>query len=109
MAMGRKGERAKGRNGDGATAAATKWLNRIAQGFSPGYDSQCGCALKAPPAPRPRGAIPNRRSTPTLQYSITPRGRIRGRGRRASRGRASSLHEKKAPGGPGAFRGSNNV
>jgi hypothetical protein len=33
MAMGRKGERAKGRNGDGATAAATKWLNRIAQGF----------------------------------------------------------------------------
>jgi hypothetical protein len=29
--------------------------------------------------PRTRGAIPNWRSTPTLQYSITPRGRIRGR------------------------------
>jgi NAD(P)-dependent dehydrogenase (short-subunit alcohol dehydrogenase family) len=58
-------------------------------------------ALKALPTPRTRGAIPNWRSTPTLppatlrvamragQYSITPRGRIRGRGRRR-RGRERS-------------------
>jgi len=38
-------------------------------------------SLKALPTPRTRGAIPNWRSTPTLQYSITPRCRIRGRRR----------------------------
>ena len=47
-------------------------------------------ALKAPPTPRTRGAIPNWRSTPTLQYSITPRGRSRGRGRRRGRERSAS-------------------
>ena len=47
-------------------------------------------ALKAPPTPRTRDdAIPNWRSTPTLQYSITPRGRIRGRGRRRGRERSA--------------------
>jgi hypothetical protein len=35
------------------------------------------------------GAIPTRRSTPTLHYSITPRGRIRGRGRRRVRERSA--------------------
>ena len=49
-------------------------------------------ALKAPPTPRTRDdAIPNWRSTPTLQYSITPRGRIRGRGRERSASRAVFL------------------
>jgi hypothetical protein len=28
---------------------ATKWHNRIAQGFSPGYDNEFGCALKGRP------------------------------------------------------------
>src|SRR5258708_7002835 len=40
--------------------------------------------LSAPPT-RYAGAIRTWRSTPTLQYSITPRGRIRGRGRRRVR------------------------
>src|SRR5260221_8574266 len=34
------------------------------------------------PNPADAGAVPNWRSTRKLQYSITPRGRIRGRGRR---------------------------
>jgi hypothetical protein len=68
-----------------------KWRHRIAQGFSPGSGPN-EIALKALPTPRTRGAIPDWRSTPILQYSITPRGRIRGRRRRgrersASRGR----------------------
>jgi len=46
-------------------------------------------ALKAPPTPRKRGAIPTGRNTPVLQNSITPltrnRGRGRGRERSASR------------------------
>jgi hypothetical protein len=38
-ASGRVGETEKRRKGEwGDTAIATKWLNRIAQGFSPGYD-----------------------------------------------------------------------
>jgi hypothetical protein len=83
-------------------AIATKWLNKIAQGFfSPGYDNERGCALKAFPTPRTRGAIPNWRSTPTLQYSITPRGRIRGRGRRRGRERSASRgRPNKIPGVP---------
>jgi hypothetical protein len=67
-----------------------KWRHRIAQGFSPGSCPN-EIALKALPAPRPRGAIPNRRSTPTLQYSITPRGRIRGRGRERSASRGQPM------------------
>ena len=43
--------------------------------------------LRLPPfehLPRYAGAIRTWRSTPTLQYSITTRGRIRGRGRRSA-------------------------
>src|SRR5258707_11180309 len=40
-------------------------------GFSPGYARHRGCALKGRPTRRTRGAIPNWRSTPTLQYSNT--------------------------------------
>jgi hypothetical protein len=72
---------------------APKGPEIIAQGFNPGLTAMKGRTLKALPTPRTRGAIPNWRSTPTLppatlrvamragQYSITPRGRIRGRGR----------------------------
>jgi hypothetical protein len=56
-----------GRWGDGATAAATKWLNRITQGFSPGYDSHCGCALKGRPNSADAGC-----NSDTTQNSITP-------------------------------------
>jgi hypothetical protein len=67
---------------------APKGQEDSARGFNPGYGKPRGAALKVLPTPRTRGAIPNWRSTPTLQYSITPRGRIRGRGRR--RGRSAS-------------------
>jgi hypothetical protein len=33
----------------GETAIATKWLKRIAQGFSPGFVEDHGCALKGRP------------------------------------------------------------
>jgi hypothetical protein len=46
-AMRRYGDAADG--ADGADALATKWLNRIAQGFSPGFDRHRGCALKGRP------------------------------------------------------------
>ncbi len=59
---------------------APKGQEDSARGFNPGYGK-----LKVLPTPRTRGAIPNWRSTPTLHYSITPRGRLRGRERRASR------------------------
>jgi len=59
-------------------------------GLQPWVNFTKGHALKALPTPRTRGAIPNWRSTPTLQYSITPRGRIRRRGRRRGRERSVS-------------------
>ena len=52
MAIERRMAGAKRRYGDaadGADALATKWLNRIAQGFSPGFDRHRGCALKGRP------------------------------------------------------------
>jgi hypothetical protein len=70
-----------GREPEGFTA---KRLQNLAQGFNPGLVVSARCALKASPTSRSRGAIPNWRSTPTLQYSITPRDRIRGRGRERS-------------------------
>jgi hypothetical protein len=43
-----RSETANGRMG--VWANATRWHNRIAQGFfSPGYDNEFGCALKARP------------------------------------------------------------
>jgi hypothetical protein len=33
----------------GDAAIATKWLNRVALGFSPGYGHQLRCALKGRP------------------------------------------------------------
>jgi hypothetical protein len=87
--------------------SAPKGQQNSAQGFNPGFNPGLGyekkCALKALPTPRTRGAIPNCRSTPTLppatlrvamragQYSITPRGRIRGRGRRRGQPARRSL------------------
>jgi hypothetical protein len=68
---------------------ALKGQKNLAQGFSPGLGVAKRCALKVAPAPRTRAAIPNWRSTPTLQYSITPRGRIRGRGRERSASHAA--------------------
>jgi hypothetical protein len=59
-------------------------------GLQPWVNCTKGHALKASSTPRTRGAIPHWRSTPTLQYSITPRGRIRGRGRRRGRERSAS-------------------
>jgi hypothetical protein len=52
---GARGDGANGRNGEwamrrmGVRTIATKWLNKIAQGFSPGFDNECGCALKGRP------------------------------------------------------------
>jgi hypothetical protein len=46
-AGGRAGETASGRKGD--TTDATKWLNRTAQGFSPGYAGNRECTLKGRP------------------------------------------------------------
>jgi len=43
-----------------------------------------GRLARAPSTPRSRGVIRTWRNTPTLQYSITPRGRIRRRGRERS-------------------------
>jgi hypothetical protein len=43
------------------------------------------------PKPADARAIRTWRSTPSLQYSITPRGRIRGRERRRVRGRSAPL------------------
>ena len=43
------GEWATAGNGDGARVIATKWLNRIAQGFSPGFVDDRGRALKGRP------------------------------------------------------------
>jgi hypothetical protein len=80
---------------------APKGQEDSARGFNPGYGKPRGAALKVLPTPRTRGAIPNWRSTPTLppatlrvamragQYSITPRGRIRGRGRERSASRVA--------------------
>src|SRR5258707_1474077 len=70
--------------------SASKGQQNSAQGFNPGLGYDKRCALKALPTPRTRGAIPNWRSTPILQYSITPRGQIRGRGRRRGRERSDS-------------------
>jgi hypothetical protein len=70
--------------------SAPKGQQNSAQGFNPGLLVLTRCALKASSTPRTRGAILNSRSTPTLQYSITPRGRIRGRGRRRRRERSAS-------------------
>jgi len=82
--------------------SASKGQQNSAQGFNPGLGYDKRCALKALPTPRTRGAIPNWRSTPMLppatlrvamragQYSITPRGRIRGRERRRGRERSAS-------------------
>jgi hypothetical protein len=68
---------------------APKGHKDSAQGFNPGLGVSQRRALKVAPTPRMRGAIPNRLSTPTLQYSITPRGRIRGRGRERSASRVA--------------------
>ena len=48
-------ETANGRNGE--TAIATKWHDRIAQGFSPGWDNEFGCALKGRPNRIPSAAV----------------------------------------------------
>jgi hypothetical protein len=77
--------------GTNNTYLAPKGIETIAQGFNPGLTAMKRRALKALPTPRPRGAIPNWRSTPTLRYSITPRGRIRGRGRRRGQPARRSL------------------
>ena len=58
--------------------------------FRTGQRSQISSAPSAPPT-RDAGAIRTSRNTPTLQYSITPRGRIRGRGRRRGQPARRSL------------------
>jgi hypothetical protein len=58
--------------------SAPKGQQNSAQGFNPGLGYDKRCALKALPTPRTRGAIPNWRSTPTLQHSNTPSLRVAG-------------------------------
>jgi hypothetical protein len=59
-------------------------------GLQPWVNGTKRDALKGPPTPRMRGAIPTVRNTPVLQNSITPLTRIRGRRRRRGRERSAS-------------------
>jgi len=77
------------------TNSPTAWVNRES-GDVPGSrllhaDRTATLQSGSPPASPSRyaGAIRTSRSTPKLQYSITPSGQIRGRGRRRGRERSA--------------------
>jgi hypothetical protein len=85
------------RRTENGSGPAPKGHKTIAQGFNPGLVVRTASALKAPPTPRMRGAIPTVRNIPVLQNSITPLTRIRGRRRGRERSASGVAPDGAAP------------